>query len=241
MLVVTTPEISGWEIQRVCGEAVGVAVRSRAMLTQRAPGGQPMYGPELQALMKLLADSRQEAIARMLDVVRAKGGNAVVGLRFDSADLGDGWNELCAYGTAVVAVPVDDAAKATATALGYGQPNPQPTSQPAAAPAAAPGEPTPQQPFAPAGYQQGGFAGYPAQQGYQQSGYPGPPVQQPQQPQQPQPGQQPWPPAEQPQQAQPAQPAQPAWPPAEPQQGGTYPQHGESGEQDQPRNSGYQP
>jgi uncharacterized protein YbjQ (UPF0145 family) len=35
-------------------------------------------------------------------------------------NLADVWTEICAYGTAVQAVPVSDAAKYTASQLGYG-------------------------------------------------------------------------------------------------------------------------
>ena len=56
----------------------------------------------------------------MLEQARAKGGNAVIGMRFDTSEMGDVWTELCAYGTAVVAVPVDEGAQQTATRLGYG-------------------------------------------------------------------------------------------------------------------------
>ena len=109
MLVVTTDAISGWEVQRVCGEVFGVALRAR-----------PAQGAEGE---KALADGRNEVISRMLEHARTKGGNAVVGLRFDSTDLGSDGAELCAYGTAVVAVPVDEGARQTATSLGYGQPS----------------------------------------------------------------------------------------------------------------------
>jgi hypothetical protein len=34
-------------------------------------------------------------------------------MRFDTAELGDVWTEICAYGTAVQAVPVTEAAKYT--------------------------------------------------------------------------------------------------------------------------------
>jgi uncharacterized protein YbjQ (UPF0145 family) len=110
MLVVTTDELTGWEIQRVCGEVFGVVSRA---------SGQVHSGDA----EKSLAEGRNEAISRMLEHARTKGGNAVVGLRFDSGDLGADGSELCAYGTAVVAVPVDEGARQTATALGYGQPN----------------------------------------------------------------------------------------------------------------------
>jgi uncharacterized protein YbjQ (UPF0145 family) len=219
MLVVTTSDISGWEIQRVCGEAVGLTVRNRAVFAQpQYPG----YPPDAQAMARGLTDARNEVLARMIEHARAKGGNAVVGLHFDSTDLGDGLSELCAYGTAVVAAPADDAAKQTAAALGYTQPE-DATETPGAPPAAEQAQPEPQpqpeqpethdqpaptqeQPAYPQqeqpGYeqQQPGYQeqhGYPQQPqpeqqpgyGQQYPGYPGYP-QQPQQPQQPGYGQQ---------------------------------------------------
>jgi uncharacterized protein YbjQ (UPF0145 family) len=119
MLVVTTDQIAGWEIQRVCGEVYGVALRANPAADADGEKG--------------LADTRAEVITRMLDQTRTKGGNAVVGLRFDSSGAGSEGSELCAYGTAVVAVPVDEGARQTATALGYGQPQnaqEQPQQQP---------------------------------------------------------------------------------------------------------------
>jgi uncharacterized protein YbjQ (UPF0145 family) len=129
MLVVTTDEIHGWETHRVCGEVFGLTVRSRNP-TGPAGGIQSFGGGDLSAMTKSLTDTRNEAMGRMIEAARARGGNAVVGMRFDPSDLGDGWTEICAYGTAVVAIPVSDAAKQTATLLGYGQPAPPPTHQP---------------------------------------------------------------------------------------------------------------
>jgi hypothetical protein len=40
--------------------------------------------------------------------------------RFETSEMGDVWTELCAYGTAVVAIPVTEGAKETPRQLGYG-------------------------------------------------------------------------------------------------------------------------
>jgi hypothetical protein len=73
-------------------------------------------------------------MGRMLEAARQKGGNAVIGMRFDTSEMADTWTELCAYGTAVVAVPVTEAAKETARAMGYGAPGGSPaTPEPVAA------------------------------------------------------------------------------------------------------------
>src|ERR1700709_514641 len=122
MLVVTMNDIPGWEIQRVCGEVFGLTVRSRNAFSQMGAGFKSMFGGELQGMTKNLADSRNEVMGRMLEACRSKGGNAVIGMRFDTSEMGDTWTELCAYGTAVVAMPVTDAAKQTASSLGYGAP-----------------------------------------------------------------------------------------------------------------------
>ena len=128
MLVVTTNEIPGWQIQRVCGEVFGLTVRSRNAFSQLGAGFKSMFGGELQGMTKNLAESRNEVMGRMLEHARAKGGNAVIGMRFDTSEMGDVWTELCAYGTAVVAIPVDEGAKQTAALLGYGQPGGSPAS-----------------------------------------------------------------------------------------------------------------
>ena len=147
MMVVTSNEIPGWEIQRVCGEVFGLTVRSRNAFSQLGAGFKSMFGGELQGMTRNLIDSRNEVMGRMLEAARQKGGNAVIGMRFDTSEMADTWTELCAYGTAVVAVPVSDAAKETARAMGYGAPGAAP--QQAAAP---------QQPAGPPpGYQQPGY------------------------------------------------------------------------------------
>jgi hypothetical protein len=46
-------------------------------------------------------------------------------MRFDTTEIGEVWTEICAYGTAVQAVPITEAAKYTANQLGYGAASPQ--------------------------------------------------------------------------------------------------------------------
>ena len=129
MLVVTTNDIPGWEIQRVCGEVFGLTVRSRNAFSQLGAGFKSLMGGELKGMTENLTTSRNEVMGRMLEAARARGGNAVIAMRFDTSEMGDTWTEICAYGTAVVAVPLDDAARQTAAELGYGQQAAQPVAQ----------------------------------------------------------------------------------------------------------------
>lgn len=157
MLCVTTNDIPGWEIQRVCGEVFGLTVRSRNAFSQLGAGLKSMFGGELQGMTKALIESRNEVMGRMLESARQRGGNAIVAMRFDTSEMGDVWTEICAYGTAVVAIPVTDAAKQTAAELGYGPPQ-GPGNQPGNPPADS-GAP---QNFDPAGQHQPAHAGAPS-------------------------------------------------------------------------------
>ncbi|MGG7380232.1 YbjQ family protein [Escherichia coli] len=38
---------------------------------------------------------------RMIGEAEGKGANAIIAMRFDTSELGTGWTEICAYGTAV--------------------------------------------------------------------------------------------------------------------------------------------
>jgi uncharacterized protein YbjQ (UPF0145 family) len=130
MLCVTMNDIPGWEVQRVCGEVFGVTVRSRNAFSQIGAGFKSMVGGELQGMTKNVIDSRNEAMTRLFAEAQVRGGNALIAMRFDTTELGNNWTEICAYGTAVVAVPVTEAAKQTALQLGYGQPGGRPAQPP---------------------------------------------------------------------------------------------------------------
>jgi uncharacterized protein YbjQ (UPF0145 family) len=101
MLISTTNDIPGYEIEEVYGEVFGLTVRSRNMFSQFGAGLKSMVGGELKGMTKALHDSRQQVIDRMVQEAEAKGGNAIVAMRFDTSEMGQTWTEICAYGTAV--------------------------------------------------------------------------------------------------------------------------------------------
>jgi uncharacterized protein YbjQ (UPF0145 family) len=57
---------------------------------------------EVSQYTELLEDSRRHAIDRMVENAQLLGGNAIVGMRFDSSEIGNSLTEIVAYGTAVV-------------------------------------------------------------------------------------------------------------------------------------------
>jgi uncharacterized protein YbjQ (UPF0145 family) len=101
MLIATTNDIPGYEIEEVYGEVFGLTVRSRNMFSQFGAGLKSMVGGELKGMTQALHDSRQQVIERMVGEAEAKGGNAIVAMRFDTSEMGQTWTEICAYGTAV--------------------------------------------------------------------------------------------------------------------------------------------
>src|SRR5580765_1750696 len=136
MLITTTNEVPGYTITEVYGEVFGLTVRSRNAFSQMGAGLKSMLGGELKGMTKALVDSRTEVVQRMVEEAEAKGGNAIVAMRFDTSEMGDTWTEICAYGTAVIAVPTTDAARETAARLGYSQAgSQQPVPPPQATPA----------------------------------------------------------------------------------------------------------
>jgi len=101
MLITTMNDIPGHEVEEVLGEVFGLTVRSRNVGAQIGAGFKSMLGGELKGMTKMLAESRTEAIERLVEEAEAKGGDAILAMRFDTSELGSTWSEICAYGTAV--------------------------------------------------------------------------------------------------------------------------------------------
>lgn len=101
MILVTTDEIPGHRVSEVIGLVRGSSVRGAHVGRDVMAKLKNLVGGELSEYTKLLAEAREQALDRMVDEARARGGNAIVGLRFMSSDIGDDAAEMLAYGTAV--------------------------------------------------------------------------------------------------------------------------------------------
>jgi uncharacterized protein YbjQ (UPF0145 family) len=106
VLVVTTNDVPGYRVDRVIGEVFGLTVRSRHLGTQIGASFKSMLGGELKGLTKTLVESRNQAMERLIEQTKARGGNAVLMMRFDVTEAADLGTEICAYGTAVVISPL---------------------------------------------------------------------------------------------------------------------------------------
>ena len=101
MLITTTNDLPGYEVEEVLGEVFGLTVRSRNVGSQIGAGLKSLVGGELKGMTKALADSREQVIERLTEEAQKRGGNAVLAMRFDTSEMGPQWTEICAYGTAV--------------------------------------------------------------------------------------------------------------------------------------------
>ena len=102
MLLTTTDQIANRHIVTTIGFVLGIAVRSRGI------GGNIMVGlhnlgngSALNEYRDDLAAARNEALAQLVALAAERGANAVVGVRFDTAEVGHDMSEIVAYGTAV--------------------------------------------------------------------------------------------------------------------------------------------
>ena len=101
MIITTTNDLPGYEVEEVLGEVFGLTVRSRNVGSQLGAGLKSLVGGELKGMTKALADSRAQVIERLTEEAQSRGGNAILAMRFDTSEMGGTWTEICAYGTAV--------------------------------------------------------------------------------------------------------------------------------------------
>ena len=101
MLISTMNDLPGFRIEEVHGEVFGLTVRSRHVGSQLGAAAKSLVGGELKGMTKMLAEGRQDATQRIVEVAEGKGANAILAFRFDTSELGGTWTEICAYGTAV--------------------------------------------------------------------------------------------------------------------------------------------
>ena len=106
MLIVTTENIAGHRTVTTLGQVFGVVVRSRGIGGNFMAGLRSIVGGEIHEYTRLLEEARRHAIDRLVTNATAMGANAVIMMRFDSAEIGQTMSEIVAYGTAVVVEPV---------------------------------------------------------------------------------------------------------------------------------------
>lgn len=101
MLVVTSPELPGYQIEEVFGLVRGNTTRARFVGRDIIAGFKMIIGGEVSEYTELLTDARDQAMDRMIDEAEKLGANAVINMRFSTSSITGGASEILAYGTAV--------------------------------------------------------------------------------------------------------------------------------------------
>ena len=101
-IVVSSNNVPGYEVVETKGFCYGLTVRSRGVGGQLGAGIRSVFGGEIKEYVKMMEESRDEAVYRMIDHAREMGANAVISVRYDSNEVSNVMQEILAYGTAVI-------------------------------------------------------------------------------------------------------------------------------------------
>ncbi|HOZ58294.1 MAG TPA: YbjQ family protein [Nakamurella multipartita] len=101
----TTFDLPGYTVDRNLGICWGLVVRSVGFAKGFTGGFRSLKAGEVPQYTEVVDSARQTAMERMAAHAQQLGGNAVLGVRFDSSDVAENLAEVIAYGTAAVVHP----------------------------------------------------------------------------------------------------------------------------------------
>lgn len=101
MIITTTETVPQREIVQILGVARGSTVRARSIGKDIFAGLKNIVGGEIEEYTVLQAESREQALQRMIKDAERLGADAVVNVRITSSMVMQGAAEILVYGTAV--------------------------------------------------------------------------------------------------------------------------------------------
>lgn len=101
MIITTTEQIPGKKIAEILGIARGSTVRARNIGRDILAGLKNVVGGEIDEYTKLQAESREQALQRMIQDAEKLGADAIINVRISTSMIMQGAAEILAYGTAV--------------------------------------------------------------------------------------------------------------------------------------------
>jgi uncharacterized protein YbjQ (UPF0145 family) len=102
MILVSTDFIHGKTVKKTLGLVKGNTIRARHLGRDIAAGLRNIVGGEIRDYTKMMAESREQALDRMVEDAEAMGANAVLNVRFTTSMIMQSASEILAYGTAVI-------------------------------------------------------------------------------------------------------------------------------------------
>ncbi len=102
MLLTTQDRFDDHEIGQTLGLVKGNTIRARHVGKDILAVFRSVVGGEVTEYTKMMAESREQALDRMVAAAEALGADAITGIRFTSATAMSGAAEILVYGTAVI-------------------------------------------------------------------------------------------------------------------------------------------
>jgi uncharacterized protein YbjQ (UPF0145 family) len=101
MIVVTTETVPGYRIREALGVVRGNTIRARHVGRDLMAHLRNLAGGEVREYTKLMGESREQAMDRMVEEAGQLGADAVVSVRFMTSMVMSTAAEILCYGTAV--------------------------------------------------------------------------------------------------------------------------------------------
>ena len=101
MILVNTEFVEGKKIKETIGLVKGNTIQAKSIGKDIKAGFRHMVGGEIKEYTKMLAESREIALKRMVEKAEKLNADAIVNVRFMTASIMGGAAEILAYGTAV--------------------------------------------------------------------------------------------------------------------------------------------
>jgi uncharacterized protein YbjQ (UPF0145 family) len=102
MIITTSEQVEGRKIARTIGLVKGSTIRARHLGRDIMAALRGVVGGEITEYTKMMAESREQALQRLIDDAESQGANAVISLRFTTSMVMQNASEILAYGTGVV-------------------------------------------------------------------------------------------------------------------------------------------
>jgi uncharacterized protein YbjQ (UPF0145 family) len=102
LIVTTTPDVPGKRIVKTIGMVRGSTVRGKHVGKDLLAFLRNVVGGEIPEYSKMLAESREQALDRMMSDAEKMGANAIIAARYSTSSITSGAAEILIYGTAVI-------------------------------------------------------------------------------------------------------------------------------------------
>jgi uncharacterized protein YbjQ (UPF0145 family) len=102
MIITTSEQVEGRAITKTIGLVKGSTIRAKHLGKDIIAAFRGIAGGEITEYTRMMAESREQALQRMIQDAEKQGANAIVGMKFTTSMVMQNAAEILAYGTGVV-------------------------------------------------------------------------------------------------------------------------------------------